>query len=82
MTKDKKTKFNFTLLKAFIQVKQDKEKISLKDILKPLNLSEKRLNKILNNEKEFTINEIFYLKLIFEIPDNMIKRVFFDKLEV
>lgn len=74
-------RFNFTLLKAFMQVKQDKEKASIRDILKPLNISEKRYNRILNNESEFTINDMFYLKLVLDIPDNMVKRVFFDKLE-
>lgn len=75
-------KFNFTLLRAFMQVHLDKEHTTIKDTLKPLKMSERKFNKILNNEIEFSLNDIFLLKHILYIPDNMIKRVFFDKLEV
>lgn len=74
-------KFNYTLLKAFLQRKLEKDNITLKEILKPLKISEKRFNKILNNEGYFKVNEMLLLLDKLDIPANMIELVFYDKEE-
>lgn len=73
--------FNYTLLKAFLQRKIEKDNITLKEILKPLNISEKRFNKIINNEGYFKVNEMLLLMDKLDIPANMIELVFYDKKE-
>lgn len=72
-------KFNYTLLNAFLIRKLEKDNITLKEILKPLNMSEKRFNKIINNEGYFKVNEMLILMDILDIPTNMIEQIFYDK---
>lgn len=74
--------FNYDLLKEFIDKKQVKEKTTLRDILKPIHISEKRFNKILNNEGYFTLKEILHISEELNISNSMIKQVFFNKMEV
>lgn len=71
--------FNYTLLKAFLKRKLEKDNITLKELLKPLNMSEKRFNKIINNEGYFKVNEMLNLMDILDIPANMIVQIFYDK---